>query len=219
MKRLYNTQRYQLIGVQYILLAVMACGLSAPAAASTATYVEPANLSSQTEINLSTAGDNAGAFLGLGDTLALVFDEAFGAVRREGISIFTLPPSRGAVFFSFSFGTYNNGSPVFAFSNQVRAGRNFTVNNPFARGCSALGGCDYIEITVTRTRGGATGAEVDYVAVDGQVTQVTSPTPEPSAWALMISGFLTVAWRLKHTRRKSARAEDREIADGEALPA
>lgn len=205
MERSPNPPHTALFGPQLALIAIVALGVYAfgsgiQARASTATFVQPATLTPEALTGVSTAGDGAGVFLGLGETLALVFDQPFGVVRRQGVSIFTLPSDQGRAFFTFSFGSYNNGSPVIAFSRQRRAGRTLNINNPFGQGCSALGGCDYIEITLIRTARGSSGAEVDYVTVDGQVTTVTSPTPEPSAWALMIIGFVFTAWRLKQHR-------------------
>jgi|GEM_PF-6959247 len=188
------------IRTPFSVLAGICTSLSV-AQAGTATYVMPTDLTAPEVAALSTAGDNAGAFLGLSETLALVFDAPFATQPGQNVSVFTLPPSTGFVQFRIRFGSYNGGSPNYAWSRNIRAGRTLSVNNLFQRGCSAFGGCDYIEITTRRTRRGATGAEVDYVSVEGEVTEVTSPTPEPSTWALMISGFWLGGWRLKSMRR------------------
>ena len=181
---------------------VAACLIVLPSAAraDTATYVLPSDITTAEVSALSTAGDNSGAFLGLFETLALVFDTPFATARGQNISIFTQAPASGNVFFDISIGVYNGGTPTFVQTQSIRAGRSFSRSNLFQRGCSAFGGCDYIEITIDRTNGGATGAEIDYVEIQGEVTEVTSPTPEPSAWALMIAAFTLTGWRLKAMR-------------------
>lgn len=175
---------------------------SGSANASTATFVEPATLNATETFALSTANDGGGVFLGLGDTLSLLFDTPFGTSRRDRVTIFTLPPAQGTVRGVVSFGTYDNGNPSFVRSRNFNFGTGTSSGNLFNRGCSALGGCDYIEITVTRVSNGATGAEVDYVDVNGDVTVVTAPSPEASTWLMMIVGFYLVCARLKHGRRK-----------------
>jgi len=170
------------------------------ATASTATYVEPSSLDNGELFSLSSSTDSAGVFLGLGDTLALQFATPFGTSRNDRVTIFTLPPTQGVTIGRIRFGSYNDGAPTFVRTRRVRFGRAISSGNLFARGCSALGGCDYVEITVTRTRRGSTGAEVDYVDTNGVTTTVTAPSPEPQSWILMISGFFLVAWRMKKQR-------------------
>lgn len=149
---------------------------------------------------LSTAGDGAGSFVGLTEWISLLFAQPFGVSKTDTVSIFTLAPPVGDARLTISFGRYNNGSPIFVDTKSVNAGGVLTVNNLFQQGCSALGGCDFIFITTTRARRGATGATVDYVNVNGVATEVTAPTPEPSTWALMIMGFAGLAFRLKAAR-------------------
>ncbi len=175
----------------------------APAHAATATYVAPASISNGEINSLSTAGDGAGFFLGLGQTLALVFDAPFATTRNSNVSIFTLPPAGGLALFEYRFGVYRSGDPDFIQGRNLRlAGFGGDVNNLFQRGCRAFGGCNYVEITLIAGTPGVAGAEVDYVAVDGEVTEVTSPTPEPSVWALAIVGFGLTGWRMKMIRRR-----------------
>jgi len=195
-----------------LLNCALGAAASSPARAETATYVAPAFLDQPTLTALSTSGDSAGALLGLGETLALVFDNLFATTRADdSVSIFTLAPDNGWARASVRFGVYNYGAPTIVFSRNIRAGRTLTINNLFNRGCSAFGGCDYIEILTTRLRGGANGVEVDYVDVNGAVTTVTAPTPEPASWALMILGFCLIAWRLKAARRISSDRSGRTI--------
>ena len=144
------------------------------------------------------------AFLvALNQMLAIVLDTPIGVTSGGRVSVFTLPPSSGNARAIIRVGTYNGGSPQIVLSRNVRAGRVRNINNLFSNGCGILGGCDYIEIITTRVRRGAAGVEVDYIEVDGQLVQVTSPTPEPAAWAMMILGFAFTAYRLKALRPRS----------------
>ena len=208
MKLLSLINPSHLVCVRYTLLAIT-LAFASNAQASTATYVMPNDLTESEVTALSTAGDSSGVFLGQSQTLALVFHTPFATQNGQNFSIFTVPPSTGRVQFRISFGIYNGGAPTFAWSGNFNAGGTFSADNLFDRGCSAFGGCDYIEITTRRTNRGATGAEVDYVSVEGEVTEVTSPTPEPSTWALMISGFALIGWRLKAMRRGRSVRQDK----------
>ena len=152
---------------------------------------------------LSTAGDGAGPLVSLNEWISLLFSTPFGTSKSDTISIFTLPPTIGDARLTISFGSYNSGAPTFVWSRTLDAGTSLTVNNLAQRGCEALGGCDYIFIQTTRQRNGAAGVSLDYVSVNGEPTEVTEPTPEPSVWALMILGFGGAAWRLKASRRRN----------------
>ncbi len=186
----------------FLCAAFAAAPMSALAA--TATFVTPTSMTATDQTALSAQGDSAGFLVGRNQTLGILLDTAIGVTSGGSVSVFTLSPELGRAHARIRVGNYNGGSPVFATSRNVRAGRNRTFNNVFHRGCGLLGGCDYIEIITNRTRRGAAGVEVDYVVVDGEVVMVTGPTPEPSTWVLMIIGFVAVAWRLKHLRRGGA---------------
>lgn len=175
-----------------------------PAQAATATFDSSMPYSPGPMTALSTPGDGLGQLVPLGEWISLLFTQPFGVSRSDTVSIFTLAPPVGDARLTISFGSWNNGSPVFVDTKSVNAGNTLTVSNLFQRGCSALGGCDFIFITTTRQRNGATGATVDYVSVNGEPTDVAAPTPEPSVWVMMIMGFGGVAWRLKAVRRQSA---------------
>lgn len=176
---------------------------SRPAEAATATYDSSMAFTPGPMTALSTPGDGLGQLTPLGEWFSLLFSQPFGVSKTDTVSIFTLAPPVGDARLTISFGAFNGGAPVFVETKTVNAGNTLTVNNLFQRGCSALGGCDFIFITTTRQRNGATGATVDYVSVNGQPTDVTAPTPEPSIWAMMILGFAGVAWRMKAMRRYS----------------
>ena len=180
-------------------LCVSSACVMANAEARTATYDANTPFTPGYMTALSTAGDKAGQFVTLGKWMSLLFAQPFGLSKTDTVSIFTLAPPAGSGTFTISFGRYNNGRPVYADTRTLVAGSALTINNLFQKGCSALGGCDFIFITTSKTKG-ATGATIDYVSVNGDVTEVTAPTPEPSVWALMIIGFGAAAWRLKNQR-------------------
>lgn len=194
------------LGIKGIsLIAAFAATLAfAPAAkARTATYDSSMPFTPGPMTALSTPGDGAGQSVPLNQWFSLLFTQPFGVSKTDSVSVYTLPSTGGVATLSISFGRYNNGSPVFVDTKSVNAGGALTVSNLFQRGCSAFGGCDYIFIQTTKTKGGATGATVDYVSVNGETTDVAAPTPEPETWALMIIGFAGVAWRLKARKRYS----------------
>lgn len=196
----------RLTGNSRLTLAVaMTAAMAAlsPAQAGTAIFDASTPYAPGPMTALSTAGDNAGQFVGLGQWMSLWFAQPFGVSKTDTVSIFTLAPPTGTATLSISFGRFNNGRPIFADTKNVNAGNTLTVGNLFKKGCSALGGCDFIFITGTKAKGGATGATVDYVSVNGAPTDVTAPTPEPSVWAMMLIGFAGIAWRLKARRRYS----------------
>jgi hypothetical protein len=189
-----------------VAIAALAASISlafSPAQARTATYDSNMPFTPGPMTALSAGGDNAGQFVGLNQWISLLFAQPFGVSKSDTVSIFTLLPPSGMATFTVSFGRFNNGSPIYADTRTVQAGSTLTINNLFQRGCSALGGCDFIFIKLTKTKGAATGATIDYVSVNGEATEVTAPTPEPSSWAMMILGFAAVAWRLKAQRRSS----------------
>ena len=189
--------------VVYGLVASLA--LCTNATAATATFLSPSQIS-ETEVSaLSTSGDNSGFFLSESSVLTIVLDTPFATTRADNnISIFTLAPPSGTALVTVSFGSFNNGSPQIVRSRQVQAGSSVDVGNLFQRGCGVLGGCDYIEIVTTRTRRGAEGATIDYIEVNGEVVEVSAPTPEPATWLLMIIAFSFVAARAKHQKYNPA---------------
>ena len=195
------TAKSNLIRILMICTTLWAIS-SIGARAATATYVIPTNISDTDLASLSTQGDGNGFLVGFRQTLGILLNTRIGGTSGGNISVFTLAPSQGIARATISIGVYNNGNPQFATSRNVRAGNSRSIGNLFSRGCGVLGGCNYIEIFTYRSRRGANGVNVDYITVDGEVVQVTSPTPEPSAWALMIVGFMAVAMRLKALRKR-----------------
>ncbi len=189
----------------HLAALAVACALLAPSAASaaTATFVSSTTPGPNDLTTLSTAGDNDGPLVTLGEWIGLVFSQPFGVSKTDSVSIFTLAPPAGTARLTINFGVWNGGSPIFIESKIVNAGGSLSTGNLLQKGCSAFGGCDFIQITTTRQNKNAPGALVDYVDVNGQVTTVTAPTPEPAAWLLMILGFWAVAARLKALRRRT----------------
>ncbi|MEZ5897357.1 MAG: hypothetical protein R3C51_13260 [Parvularculaceae bacterium] len=188
------------------LVGACAIWFSPAASAATATFVSSTPPGANDLTTLSTAGDNDGPLVTLGEWIGLIFSQPFGVSKTDSVSIFTLAPPTGKARLTISFGVWNGGSPIYVNSKSVNAGGSLSTGNLFQKGCSAFGGCDFIQITTTRQTKGATGAQVDYVDVNGQVTTVTAPTPEPAVWLLMIMGFWAVAARLKALRRRRVSA-------------
>ena len=200
--------------ITLLFIAVMLTPMSAHGA--TATFVQPATITPSDINALSTSGDNAGFTIGLGETLALLLSQPIGAVAgvNDRVSIFSVA-TPGLARATIRIGAYNNGSPQFAVSRNFRDGQNRNVGNLFNRGCGILGGCDYIEIITNRVRRGSQGTQVDYIVVNGEVVQVTSPTPEPATWMMMIAGFVIVAARLKQQRASAKKHKTENGLSGE----
>lgn len=186
-----------------IRLAAAAATLvvAAAAQARTAAFVSPATLAPSELAAVSTGGDGLGLAVGLGQTFAILFSQPLGLVRNgDNITIFTLAPALGDARGTISVGAWNNGSPIILRTRNINSGNSVSIGNLFQLGCAQLGGCDYVEITTDRARGGAQGVVVDYIDVNGEVTEITAPAPEPAAWAMMILGFIGLALRLKRRR-------------------
>ena len=184
-----------------LLLTGLFCAVASGAAqARTATFVKPAAIDPASLSALSTAGDNAGFSLNVGDALGILFDTPYATSRSDRISVFTLRPDTGRTRGLVRFGVFNNGSPIFYRTRFVNFGRTVSSGNLFNSGCSAFGGCDYVEIVVTQNRRGADGAEVDYVESGDAPTTIASPSPEPTIWALMMLAFAGVGLRMKALR-------------------
>jgi hypothetical protein len=184
--------------------ALAFCAASA-ASARTAMYVSPDVIDQAALSAVSRSGDRTGLAVPLNETFALYFDVAFGIEKNaDKVTIFTLDPSVGDARGVISFGRYFNGSPVIVRTQNINSGASFSIGNLYQMGCGKIGGCNYIAVTTERARNGATGVIVDYIDINGEVTEVSAPTPEPSAWTLMIAAFAAVAARLKARRTTPA---------------
>lgn len=199
-------QRVAIVRALCILSALSAASF-ASAEARTAVYVSPALIGAGPLKALSTKGDKAGYTVGLNQTLGLFYGQnRFGAIKNaDKITIFTLAPAKGDSRALISIGVWNNGKPIIVKTQNVNGGNTFSISNLFQQGCSVFHGCNYIAITTDRARNGAAGMTVDFVDINGEVTEVAAPTPEPSIWMLMILGFVGVAGRLKSLRPSDCR--------------
>ena len=195
--------------MRLLIFTVMISAFSSCAQAATATFAQPTGVDAASAASISSDTDNAGVIVGLGESIGLLFDQPIGVSRsvNNSVSLFTLAPVTGNARATIRFGSYNGGTPLIAFSRNFRSGQQRNFNRLFQRGCSLFGGCDYIEITTTRTVRGAAGVEIDYVEVDGRLVAVAAPTPEPSTWALMIAAFSMIALRLKFLRQVRRRRQ------------
>jgi hypothetical protein len=197
---------FTIIRLRIVAFIMLAMGAVTPlsAHAATAAYVEPELIADADLAALSAAGDGAGFSLGMGDVLALVLDTPIGVTGGGNVTIFTVADRPGLAQAEIRIGSYNNGAPTISLTKTVNAGSPSNLANLFGKGCSLLGGCDYIEIVTTRTQGTAAAVEVDYVEVDGQIVEIAAPTPEPSVWLLMIVAFILTGARLKQLRKRQA---------------
>lgn len=107
---------------------------------------------------------------------------------------FTSVTGAGTAFFYVG---QSNGAGWFTALNSVlvtlTTGANLLTLTPAQSAfCTGLGGCD---VFVVQAFGGGTTLALD---------SAIGPNPEPSAWALMILGFIGVAGRLKALRRNNS---------------
>ena len=103
------------------------------------------------------------------------------SVTGSGTAIFYYGRTNGAGWFS----ALNNRTVT------LSAGINILASTAAQTAyCNGLGGCD---VFIVQAFGGGTSFNID---------RVVGPTPEPSTWALMIIGFVGVAWRMKALRRR-----------------
>ena len=191
------------------IIAVALLSLSMlPAKAATATFTAP----QPNPGDVVGAPDNQGVIVPVGATVGLVFDETFAAGAGDSITVFrTLTTLANA---TFSFGVYNGGAPTIVHSvTGVLFGASFNRGGAGAlSGCSAFGGCDYLEITTNAAFFGAPGFGLDAVSFNnaaatpafltGAFNPVAAASPEPSVWLMMIMAFAIVGWRLKIERRR-----------------
>ncbi len=173
--------------------------------AESAVFLPPNSLS-QTEITaISSSGDNAGATISQSQSLQLLFDQPFATSRADNVSIFTLPPVGGGLAIGeIRVGIAGENGVQFVGRRFFLTGSNVSLNGFIENRCARLGGCNFIEILTRGTTPTAQGVQVDYIQINGEVVSVAAPTPEPQIWALMILGFVSIAWRSKKLRRQAA---------------
>jgi hypothetical protein len=183
---------------------------ASPAGARTAVYLAPPALAPAELSAASASGDGLGLTIGLNETLAILFSQPLGLVQNsDTITIFTLPPPSGDARGTISIGAYNGGAPIIVRTRNINSGNSISIGNLFQLGCAQIGGCDFVAITTDRARRGASGVVLDYIDVNGEVTEITAPAPEPRAWALMILGFVALAARLKLRRVRARPSQPR----------
>lgn len=205
MKKQRNSQFYKAIVVGLSTLFSASMFSFTAANADTATFVTPITGNPAT---VAGASDGTGVLVSPGATVGLLFSEAFalfdsnGSAINNDVSIFALSDF-GSALATVRFGQYNNGTPNFVFTQQINpqpGGAEINLNFLAFVGCGAIGGCDFIEFTGVDNFGGSS-VILDAIAFsDVSLLSVTSATPEPGMWALMLLGFFLVALRLKHAR-------------------
>lgn len=83
-------------------------------------------------------------------------------------------------------GSFPGPSPLDLVLNITAPGAFVIPGESFSAACSAIGGCNSVLLNVT--------------GAGGFVASTVSSAPEPTVWALMILGFIGVAWRMKSMR-------------------
>ncbi|MEZ5922115.1 MAG: PEP-CTERM sorting domain-containing protein [Parvularculaceae bacterium] len=179
------------------LIAVLAAAIML-APASAATTVFASSVFSQNNVANATgalfAPDGAAAIIGTGGNLVLQYSQPL----TGGSLAASLLPLAGSPAFNIlavSVGEVISG--VATFSGEfvlVDAGAGGTLSADLTALCSSVSatGCSLLKI---RNAGSfnATGAFLD--GISG-----VSNAPEPAVWAMMLLGFIGVAWRMKKVR-------------------
>lgn len=111
----------------------------------------------------------------------------FSQVTGTGTALFYYGQSNGAGGFS----ALNNSLVTLTVGTNILSPT--AAQSAF---CAGLGGCD---VFIVQAWGGGTTFRLDGTLGPSML----GPNPEPSAWALMILGFVGVAWRLKQKRRSA----------------
>lgn len=180
--------------IAVLLSAAVALFSASTAFAATTLYTDSSNFGGWP--NAVNAGNAVGAPNGVSATIP-----TFGWVAFQVTPTFTtgnialnLTSVTGTGTTLFYVGQ-GNGAGWFTALNSVLVTLTSGVNvlTPTAAQtafCTGLGGCD---VFVVQAWGGGTTLALD---------SALGPNPEPSAWALMILGFIGVASRLKVSRRR-----------------
>ncbi len=225
-----------------LLKTLLTAGLSAScllmsqtASAESATFTTPVSGDAGAVAN---APDGAGVLVGTNETVGLLFETPFGQLVQDGpfnvvpfnnnVSIFTLSDVGGAVA-SVSFGRLGDNGVVDFFHSQDLSTTNSSTAVDFNFlafvGCGNVGGCNFIQFTTNSAFNGAQGAVLDAITFsDVPLSFVTSSTPEPATWGLMIIGFGFLASRAKFARRKQrlalqSQGQNNQGRDYETAPA
>lgn len=179
--------------------AAAACAmlLSMPAYADTATFSSSDDILDENALSQLASIDGDGYVLRRRSTLTIELDSAFATNAFDDfLTLYYSNPNNGRRWLGINFGYEVNGVVQWALDSPfwllTRGSGQITLTG-FSNYCSVAGGCTFISIT----GGSRAGAHVDAVAVNGQVLTPNAPTPEPSTWALMITGFILIAWRAR----------------------
>ncbi|MEL6370669.1 MAG: PEP-CTERM sorting domain-containing protein [Pseudomonadota bacterium] len=194
-----------MFGRRQNLIAAFVClftGItSVPALAATASFSAPV----ATPSDIAGSPDGNGVLITPGLSALLIVDPRFATAPGETVEIFAVTGGPGSANARLTFGQFD-GTTFSAGHSQVfnSAGGSVSLNFLFFTGCAPLG-CNAIQVESLAAFAGATGFALDAVSVGGTfLTAATNPVssaPEPTTWALMILGFMGLAWRMKAGRR------------------
>ena len=189
-----------------LLVAFLAALAALPAKAATTVYTDSSNFGAWPDA--VNAGDALGSPDGVSATIPnggwiafevsptfTVVDFVLEVANLTGgnTALFYVGQTDGAGWFS----ALNNTSVT------LSVGTNNISSAALSSYCVGLGGCD---VFVVQAWAGTT------VALDSALDAITASAPEPSAWALMILGFIGLAWRVKALRANGARRFARQPA-------
>jgi PEP-CTERM motif-containing protein len=179
-------------------LTVMTVMSVMPAKAAISVYTDSSNFGSWADAvnsgNALGAADGVSAFIPNGGWIAFQMSPSFtvadfvldiAGVTGANTALFYVGQSDGAGYFS----ALNNRMVT------LSTGVNNLTSAVQSSYCVGLGGCD---VFVLQAWNGTT------ISLDSAMGAITGSAPEPSAWALMIIGFLGLAWRMKVMRRREA---------------
>ncbi|MGV6802103.1 MAG: hypothetical protein ACWA5L_09310 [bacterium] len=184
-------------------LLVLGGGVISMARAETATFTSTTDVLTDDDLARLATVNNDGYVLNRGSTMVIELATAFATSSVDDfLTLYYSNPSRGRRWIGINFGYEVNGVVQWALSSPywvLTRGSGQITFTGFSNYCSVAGGCSFISFT----GGSRAGTQIDAVAVNGQVLTPAAPTPEPNIWALLIIGFIVIAWKLRYNKQKS----------------
>lgn len=182
---------------------------SAPAAAATTVFATSVLSQTGQVANLTNGlGAADGNFARIGNSISVgpisILGQAGQAVygfadalSGAGLTLTGLGGAPGAPLVFVSIGEVVGGVSVFSAETSFIGGAGvFTFDLSAQCALLSSSGCSLVRV---RTAGGLGRGAFRLDGISG-----VSAAPEPAAWALMMTGFGAVAWRLKRARRPKA---------------
>ena len=175
-----------------VLVTAMA---AMPAKAAISVYTDSSNFGSWADAvnsgNASGAADGVSAFIPNGGWIAFQVSPDFNVADF----VLTVTSITGANTANFYVGRSNGAGWFDGLNSRIVAltvGVNSLASAAQSSYCAGRGGCD---VFIVQAWSGST------ISIDSALDAITASAPEPSAWALMIVGFIGLSWRMKAMRR------------------